>query len=96
MSLTPVINLELLISSRFSKDLLVFFMNFHVFAKPMRYIFAFKFTLRSQQRKFAAGVIDTGGNLPPVSLPPAENLRIFEKIGNGPYGIPWGWGETDS
>jgi hypothetical protein len=39
-----------------------------------KYIFAFKFTLRYLQpdinpivcRKFAAGVVDTGGNLPPV------------------------------
>jgi hypothetical protein len=47
-----------------------------------RYIFAFKFTLKSQQHdivpifchgiidtngKFAASVVDTGGKLPPVS-----------------------------
>jgi hypothetical protein len=49
-------------------------------------IFAFKFTLRFLQpdivaiichrcqRKFAAGVIDTGGNLPLASLTPAANL----------------------
>jgi hypothetical protein len=97
-----------------------------------RYIFAFKFTLRSQQPnivpiichryqqhkgklvakfaagvvdtggKFAAGAINTGGKLPPVSLIPVANLdsrispRIFEKISNGPNGILWGWGETDS
>ncbi len=53
--------------------------------------------------KFAAGVVDTGGaNLPPVSLIPVVHLylrispRIFEKIRNGPNGILWGWGETDS
>jgi hypothetical protein len=52
--------------------------------------------------KFAAGVVDTGGKLPPVSLIPVVHLysqispRIFEKICNGPYGILWGWGETDS
>jgi hypothetical protein len=58
--------------------------------------------------KFAAGVIDTGGNLSPVSLTPVANLpqvvhldlrvspRIFKKIRNGPNGILWGWGETDS
>jgi hypothetical protein len=40
--------------------------------------------------------------LPPVSLIPVVNLylrislRIFEKIRNGPNGILWGWGETDS
>ncbi len=51
--------------------------------------------------------------LPPASLTPAANLppvslirlvhlylwislRIFEKIWNGPNGILWGWGETDS
>jgi hypothetical protein len=52
--------------------------------------------------KFAAGVIDTGVNLPPVSLTPVVHLdlrispRIFEKNRNGPNGILWGWGETDS
>jgi hypothetical protein len=54
--------------------------------------------------KFAAGVVDTGGNfaaiLPPVSLIPVVHLylrpRIFEKNRNGPNGILWGWGETDS
>jgi hypothetical protein len=41
-------------------------------------------------------------NLPPVSLTPVVHLdlrispRIFEKIRNGPNGILWGWGETDS
>jgi hypothetical protein len=60
--------------------------------------------------KFAAGVVNTGGNLPPVSLTPVAPVsltpvvhldlrtspRIFEKIRNGPNGILWGWGETDS
>ncbi len=52
--------------------------------------------------KFAAGVVDTGGNLPPVSLIPVVHLGlrislgIFEKIQNGPNVILWGWGETDS
>ncbi len=41
-------------------------------------------------------------NLPPVSLIPVVHLdlqispRIFEKIRNGPIGIFWGHGETDS
>ncbi len=39
-------------------------------------------------------------NLLPVSLIPVVHLylrpRIFEKIRNGPNGILWGWGETDS
>jgi hypothetical protein len=41
-------------------------------------------------------------NLPPVSLIPVVHLylrispRIFEKIQNGPNGILWGGGETDS
>jgi hypothetical protein len=41
-------------------------------------------------------------NLPPVSLIPVVHLylqispRIFEKIRNGPNGILWGWGETNS
>ncbi len=45
------------------------------------YIFAFKFTLRSDivpnichRCKFAAGIIDTGGKFPLVSLTPATNL----------------------
>jgi hypothetical protein len=42
-------------------------------------------TLGKLVAKFAAGVVDTGGNLPPVSLLPVANLdlritpRIFEK-----------------
>jgi hypothetical protein len=44
-----------------------------------RYIFAFKFTLKSQQQPdivpiFAAGVADTGGKSPLVLLTPAANL----------------------
>ncbi len=41
-------------------------------------------------------------NLPPVSLIHVVHLylrispRIFEKIRNGPNGILWRWGETDS
>ncbi len=41
-------------------------------------------------------------NLPPVSLTPVVHVdlrispRIFRKIRNGPNGILWGWGETDS
>ncbi len=41
-------------------------------------------------------------NLPQVSLTLVVHLdlgispRIFEKIRNGPNGILWGWGETDS
>ncbi len=40
--------------------------------------------------------------LPPVAATPVVNLelwispRIWEKIQNGPNGILWGWGETDS
>jgi hypothetical protein len=42
--------------------------------------------------KFATGVVDTGGA--PLMC---EYLReFFEKIRNGPNGILWGWGETDS
>ncbi len=93
-----------------------------------RYIFAFKFTLRSQQpdivpiichwchwhqwqicgrcrwyRWQIATVINNSlATLPPVSLMPVVHLdlrissQIFEKIRNGPNGILWGWGETDS
>ncbi len=69
--------------------------------------FDFKFTLRCLQpdivaiichrcqrrrwRKFAAGVVDTGGNLPPVSLTPVANLppvstklaKMVEKFATG-------------
>ncbi len=48
---------------------------------------------------FAAGVVDTGGKLsliPVVHLDLRISPRIFEKIQNGPNGILWGWGETDS
>jgi hypothetical protein len=40
--------------------------------------------------------------LPLVSTAPVAHLelrispQIFEKIRNGPSGILWGWGETDS
>jgi hypothetical protein len=58
--------------------------------------------------KFAASVVDTGGNLPPVanlppvSLTPVVHLdlrispRIFEKIRNDPNVIIRGLGEGDS
>ncbi len=90
-----------------------------------RNIFAFKFTLRSQQpnivpfichrcrrHRWQVSLIPAAilppvllipvANLPPVSLIPVVHLdlrispRIFEKIRNGPNGILWGWGETDS
>jgi hypothetical protein len=41
-------------------------------------------------------------HLPPVSATPVVNIelriseRLLEKIRNGPNGILWGWGETDS
>ncbi len=41
-------------------------------------------------------------SLPPVSLIPVVHLdlqispRIYEKFWNGPNGILWGWGKTDS
>ncbi len=41
--------------------------------------------------KFATGVVDTGG------APLLANITAnFRKIRNGPNGILWGWGETDS
>ncbi len=49
--------------------------------------------------KFAAGAVDIGGNLPPVSLIPVVHLdlrispRIFEKICNDPNVIIRGLGE---
>jgi hypothetical protein len=52
--------------------------------------------------KFAASVVETGGNLPPVSLTPVVHLdlrispRIFEKIRNDSNVIISGLGEGDS
>jgi hypothetical protein len=40
--------------------------------------------------KFAAGVVDT------VDTLTCEYLGEFSKIRNGPNGIIWGWGETES
>jgi hypothetical protein len=42
--------------------------------------------------KFATSVVDTGV----VHLDLRISPRIFEKIRNGPNGILWGCGETDS
>jgi hypothetical protein len=59
-------------------------------------------TLAKMVAKFAAGVVDTGGKFATgvVDTGGAPWLRIspwiFEKIWNGPNGILWGWGETDS
>ncbi len=52
--------------------------------------------------KLAVGVVDTGGNLPPVSLTPVVHLdlrispRIFKKIRYDPNVIIRGFGEGDS
>jgi hypothetical protein len=71
------------------KVLIILFGHLWELELTYRYIFAFKFTLRSQQPdivpiichrwQIAAGVIDTGGNLPaanlpPISLTPVANL----------------------
>ncbi len=47
-------------------------------------------TLAKLVAKFAAGVVDIGG------APLLANISTFEKIRNGPNGILWGWGKTDS
>ncbi len=47
-------------------------------------------------------LIEDSFALPPLSTAPVVHLklrispRIFEKMRNSPYGILWGWGETDS
>jgi len=52
--------------------------------------------------KFAAGVVETSGKFATGVVDTVVNLdlrispRIFAKIRNGPDGILWGWGETDS
>jgi hypothetical protein len=59
-------------------------------------------TLAKLVAKFAAGVADTGGKfttgvVDTGGAPLLANISaIFEKIRNGPNGIIWGWGETDS
>jgi hypothetical protein len=71
------------------KILILLFGHLWVVELTYIYIFAFKFTLRCLQpniviiichrcqqhrRKFGAGVVDAGGNLPPASLTPVANL----------------------
>ncbi len=53
-------------------------------------------------KKFNNLLIEDFFDLPPVSTTPVvhsklqKSLRIFKKILNGPVGLLWGWGETDS
>jgi hypothetical protein len=72
--LTPVANGKNLQSS----VLIILFRHLLEVELTYRYIFSFKFTLRSQQPDIvpllATG--DTGGKLPPVSLTPAANLLL--------------------
>ncbi len=66
---------------------------------PIQYVST---TLAKLVAKFAPVSLIPLENLPPVSLIPVVHLdfrispQIFEKIRNGPNGILWGWGETDS
>jgi hypothetical protein len=48
-------------------------------------------TLAKLVAKFAAGVIEIGGK-----FSTGGRWCTLKKIGNGPNGILWGWGETDS
>ncbi len=58
--------------------------------------------LKGGQQKCKNFLIKYFFDLPPVLKTPVVHLklrispRIFEKIRNGPNGILWGWGETDS
>jgi hypothetical protein len=75
--------------SSIMKVLIILFQHLWEVELSYRYIFAFKFTLRSHQpdivpiichrpltpvANLPAGVLDTGGKLPPVSLTLAANL----------------------
>ncbi len=59
-------------------------------------------TLAKRVTKFAAGVVDTGGKfatgvVDTGGAPSLSNISAnFRKNSNGPNGILWGWGETDS
>ncbi len=105
------------------KVLIIFFGHLWEVELTYRYIFAFKFFLRSQQpdivpiichlchwiwwqicHRYQQHQRNWRQNLQPVSLIPVANLhldlqlspQIFENIWNGPNGILWGCGETDS
>ncbi len=54
---------------------------------PVAYLPPVSTTLAKLVAKFAADVVDTGGDLD-LQI----SLRIFEKIRNGSNGILWGWG----
>jgi hypothetical protein len=59
-------------------------------------------SLLKGDKKIKIFLIEVFFYLSPVSMTPVVHLklgvssRIFEKIPNGPNGILWGWGETDS
>jgi hypothetical protein len=59
-------------------------------------------TLAKLVAKFATALLTPVANLLPVSLIPVVHLDLrispqtFEKIRNGPNGLLWCWGETDS
>jgi hypothetical protein len=58
--------------------------------------------ISGNDKKKQVNIVDTGGNMPPVSLTPVVHLglrispQIFEKIRNDPNVIIRGLGEGDS
>ncbi len=70
--------------------------------KAKIYIYANSTIQRCPNNIIKIFLIEDFFHLPPVSLTPVVNLelrispQILEKIRNGPDGILWGWGETDS
>ncbi len=103
VSLTPVANWK---KSSIIKVIIILFGHLWEVELTNRYIFAFKFTLRSQQH-----------DIVPIICPRCHwhwrqichqchwyrwciltckyLCKFFKKMWNGPNGILWGWGETD-
>jgi hypothetical protein len=90
------------------KVLIILFGHLWKVELTYRYIYAFKFTLRSQQPDIVP--MTPVANSPPASTTVVKlgvidtsdapglriSPRIFEKILNGPNWILWGRGETES
>jgi hypothetical protein len=66
------------------------------------YIYVNSTIQRCSNKFIKTFLIEDFFHLPPVSATPVVNFelrissRLLEKIRNGPNGIIWGWGETDS
>jgi hypothetical protein len=94
---SPLVSLTKWKKSSIRKVFFIFLGHLWVVELAYRYIFSFKLTLSCQQQsdivpivgtgcKFATGVVDTGGNMPPTSLTLVENLLqvSFTQVANLP------------